>query len=79
MRFLEWGGGGEEERGGEVELEKGAKIGWLMFYDTWSQLIYAVSCTMGRGRGGGKEGKKAVSCIMGRQGGDTGRVQRLVG
>ena len=52
----EGGREGGEERGGEGELEKGAKICWLMFYDTWSQLIYAVSCIVRGGGGGGGGG-----------------------
>ena len=76
------GGGGREgggrgrgaERGGEGETGsskgelEGAEIGWLMFYDTWSRLIYAVSSIMGSGGGVGGVGEEAVSCIMGRQG-----------
>ena len=48
------GGGGVRGERGRVDRgdREGAKVGWLMlFYDTWSQLIYAVPCIMGRGEG----------------------------
>ena len=83
-----WEGEGRgEERGGEGETgggeggaREGAKIGWLMLYDTWSQLIDALSCIMGVGGGG--EGKEAVVMYSGEAGdgeGDTERGQRLAG
>ena len=50
-----WGGGAREE----------TKIGWLMFYDTWSNTCSAMYW------GGGEEGE-AVSCI-GREGGGGAR------
>ena len=39
---------GVGDRGWRGGAREGAKIGWLMFYATWSQLIYVVSCIMGR-------------------------------
>ena len=43
----------------------------MLFYDTWSQLIYSVSCIMGR-RGGerGEDGEAGVA--RERQGGGKG-------
>ena len=61
---MEWRGGARE----------GAKIGWLMFYDTWFQLIYMVSCIIwGVGRCG-EDGEAG-----GGGGCEPGRGQRLVG
>ena len=62
---------GEErkELGWRGGAREGDKIGWLMFYDTWFQLIYTVQCIIGgRGGVGGREVK------MGRQG--VGRVKQ---
>ena len=47
-----WGWGDRRWRG---EAREGAKVGWLMlFYDTWFQLIYVVSCIIREGGGGGE-------------------------
>ena len=75
----EGGGGGEGGKemrekgkrwGGQGGAREGAKIGWLMFYDTWFQLIYAVSCMFFWKWGVGWGGEMK----MGRQG--MGRVNR---
>ena len=50
-----WGWG---DRGWRGEAREGAKIGWLMlFYDTWFQLIYVVSCIIRGGKGRGEDGE----------------------
>ena len=41
----------------------------MLFYDTWFQLIYAVSCIIGGGGGGEAGGGE----------GEPGKGQRLVG
>ena len=69
-RGKRWGWGGRGWRGGDIE---GTKVGWLMlFYNTWSQLIYSVSCIMGRWEGErGGDGEAGVGE------GETGRGAKV--